>query len=415
MKTVFVIGAGSTAFLDIPTSAMQNKLLSNLSESTARSGKTDAGEDLKRKFGIIMDGTFGKENYTVNDVYNILDSNLLLHNALQYGETKIESYELEKCKREIIAFIFSEILEKTKESVGGDGHRRLISFYRSLAEAELERKIHTDVSKRENFISSYSVINFNWDLYSLLPIIEAHDELNHINDRYLPVGRNPQLRIFTDFNCEYASAEPENGVWYPFTESAAFIANSEKYDTKRRILLVKCFFPHGSINLFKCSSCAKHSYYLGDLTVKGVVKKLTDRSEKPLYRCPYCGKNIYATDFDALTQSNFKVRNSFLEETRLSMMKELREAERLVFIGYSMPSDDTDYITMFKSLYENVKEVFVVAYAEGAKNDFLPYEKLPEDKEKDGLKNFDSVFKEKARYNMAGFPQAIDKILRVCR
>ena len=415
MKTVFVIGAGSTAFLDIPTSAMQNKLLSNLGESTTESGKTDAGEDLKRKFGIIMDGTFGKGNYTVNDVYNILDSNLLLHNALQYGETKIESYELEKCKREIIAFIFSEILEKTKQGVGGDGHHRLISFYRSLAEAELERKIHTDVSKRENFISSYSVINFNWDLYSLLPIIEAHDELNHINDRYLPVGRNPQLRIFTDFNCEYASAEPENSLWYPFTESAAFVANSEKYDTKRKILLVKCFFPHGSMNLFKCSSCAKHSYYLGDLTVKGVVKKITDQSEKPLYQCPYCGKKIYATDFDVLAQSNFKVRNSFLEETRLSMMKELREAERLVFIGYSMPNDDTDYITMFKSLYRSVEEVFVVAYAEGAKNDFLPYEKLPESKEKDGLKNFDSVFKEKARYNAAGFPQAIDKILRVCR
>lgn len=415
MKTVFVVGAGSTAFLDIPTSAMQNKLLSNFGEIATESGKTDAGEDLKRKFRIIMDGTFGRGNYTVNDVYNILDSNLLLHNALQYGETKIESYELEKCKREIIAFFFSEILEKIKESVGGDGHRKLVSFYRSLAEAELERKVHTDVSNRENFISSYSIINFNWDLYSLLPIIEAHDELNHINDRYLPVGRNPQLRIFTDFNCEYASAESGSGLWYPFTESAAFIANSEKYDTKRRILLVKCFFPHGSMNLFKCSSCAKHSYYLGDLTVKGVADALDHQNARFPYKCPYCNAEINTSDFDVLAQSNFKVRNSFLEETRLSMMKELRDATRLVFIGYSMPNDDTDYITMFKSLYKSVKEVFVVSYAKGATNDFLSYEKLPECKEKDGLKNFDSVFKEKARYNMAGFPQAADKILRVCR
>ena len=74
-KTVFVIGSGSTAYLDIPTSKQQNKLIYNLK---------DSGDDLLVRLSKILDGTFNENNYTVNDIYNIIDSNLILHNALRY-------------------------------------------------------------------------------------------------------------------------------------------------------------------------------------------------------------------------------------------------------------------------------------------------------------------------------------------
>lgn len=116
---------------------------------------------------------------------------------------------------------------------------------------------------REFFIADYSIINFNWDLCSLFPIIAANKQLNDENDRYIDIDGHPQLRMYTDFNYECASML--NCLpWYPFTEPAAHVANSDKHMGKRRVVLLKAFFPHGLMNSFKCPKCARHSLYLGE-------------------------------------------------------------------------------------------------------------------------------------------------------
>ena len=290
-------------------------------------------------------------------------------------------------------------------------------FFKQVEEVKAKIKETTEWSDRDSFISSYSIVNFNWDIYSLLPIIEANNRLNHSNSNYLSIGRNPQLRMFTDFNCEYAVANEtkENPFWYPFTESAAFVVNEDKYDAKRRVVLTKCYYPHGAMNLFKCTVCAKHSYYLGDLTLKSVAEKLQYQNEKErLYNCPYCGNRITSFDFDILAQSNFKIRNSYLEEIRLSLTKELRDAKRLVFIGYSLPPDDVDYKTLYKSL-NNVEEVYIILFSSDKRieNKFVPYAALPEEVQKT-LNTFDEAFRnKKVLYNMKGVPEALDEYLRI--
>ncbi len=412
-KTVFILGAGSTKFLNIPVTEEQNKIIQKSVQNTG----------LLKKLKTILNERFGNSNYSVNDVYNLIDCNLILHNALKCDiktideieakeETeKIEYYELEQCKKELTIYIFKNFLEKIK-AVNKADYSKLIYFYQRLAEIEVEKKFNSklDCKDRKFFISTYSIINFNWDLFSLLPIIEANRKANQNKKLYFANNRNPQLRIYTDFNCEYASA-PKGELWYPFTEGAAFIANSEKYDSKRRIILTKCYFPHGAMNFYKCTNCAKHSYFLGELTLQSVTDKINYDNKEPLYYCPYCKKGIYNNDFDILAQSNFKVRNSFLEETRLSMMQELNNAKNLVFIGYSMPPDDVDYKTMFKSLNGTTKKVYVVLYSENAKNEFVKYDELNQhDKEK--VKTFNDIFKDKVYYNMAGVPSAFDEILK---
>jgi len=400
-KTVFVMGAGISANLKIPTSEQISDLIHAI----------DKTNDNLTKLKKILDGTFGEKKYDINDIFNLIDSNLLLHNALQCKEIKIEYYDLEKCKRDLITYIFKEFLKKIKTKDTAQ-YEELVGFYAKLAEKEIYKKFNCDLDfqDREFFISSYSIINFNWDLYSLLPVIEANSRVNHAINLCFAKGRNPNLRIYTDFNCEYASKGEDNRYWYPFTETAAFSVNNPKFDATRRVFLLKCFYPHGAMNLFKCTSCAKHSYYLGELNLDSVVKKLNYDDNKPLYKCPYCEKEVFSSDFDVLMQSNFKTRNSFLEEIRLSMTQELRTAKTLVFIGYSMPSDDVDYITMIKSLYCSVENVFVVLYEDGGENNFVGYSELS-DKAKSKAKNFDKVFKQKAKYNMAGFPTAKSEIL----
>ena len=357
------------------------------------------------------------DNWNIQDIFNLIDSSLLTKTGLKGKEgLSIPYYELERYRQSLVLFLFNKMLEITKSNIsqkrGYEGH---IKFYKSLAENELSSKRDfMNLHKREVFVASYSFINFNWDLYSILPIIEAHGQINKENNFYFPNGRNPQLRIFTDFSCEYASKQKNGELWYPFTEPAAFITNQEKYDTTRRVILVKCLSPHGSMNLFKCPNCAKHSYYLGDLSVKSLAENLNyDGEEFSLYSCPYCNTGISCWNVDALHQSNFKTRNAFLEELRISMITELRKAKRLVFIGYSMPSDDVDYLTIFKSLSNSIEEVYVVLKSDKGNNYFVAYEDLDKE-EQEKVKTFRTVFKGKlVYYNMAGFPDSVDEILRV--
>ena len=134
-----------------------------------------------------------------------------------------------------------------------------------------------------------------------------------------------------------------------------------------------------------------------------------------IYKCPNCGTEISAKDFNVLVQSNFKERNSFLEETRIKMFCELESAEKLVFIGYSMPQDDVDYRTFFKSL-NNVKEVHVVLKDKNSHNfkrisngdDVSNYS----DETRTAIGNYLSVFKDIC-LNTKGFPDAADDILGI--
>ena len=413
-KTVFVFGAGSTSALGLPTSE----------EHMAFFEKIDPKEEpMLGKLTAILAHYFGKDgeghfHCGINDVFNLIDSNLLLHNGLYCEKNKIEFFELEECKKEVIRFLFSHFLKKIKENQENDAdYRAYVDFYYQLAKAEIEHALKhgVDENDRSTFISRYSIINFNWDLYSLLPIFEANAKLNHENGHYFPIRRNPNLRIFTDFNCEYASKGKKDEVWYPFTEPAAHIVNSEKYESARRVVLTKCYYPHGAMNLFKCPNCAKHSYFLGDLTVESVARSLNFESKKKtekLYNCPHCSSEIRHYDFDILPQSNFKTRNAYLESVRLSMINELRNADRLFFIGYSMPTDDVDNITLLKSL-NHVKEVYVTLYDKNGENKFLDDSKL--NVKNEAVERFHDCFrnKEKVLFNMAGVPTAFDEILKI--
>ena len=92
-------------------------------------------------------------------------------------------------------------------------------------------------------------------------------------------------------------------------------------------------------------------------------------------------------------------------------MQELRSAKTLVFIGYSMPSDDVDYITMFRSLNCNIDKVYTVLSGDESQDGFISYSKLSETA-KGKVTNYNKVFGDKVLYNMSGVPAAFDEILK---
>ena len=410
-KTIYIIGAGSTAGLGIPTSNAQLNLFENLAGND--------NETLCQLYHIVSE-RFKDKKYGINDVFNLIDTALYLKTGLYVNkegkEQKIEYTGLLQTKRELIAHIFEHFQDKISR-MDDRVYEKYIDFYYQLAKRELSKKIECDVDMqaREFFIADYSIINFNWDLCSLFPIIEANKKLNHENDRYINREGLPQLRMYTDFNYECASLM--NDVpWFPFTEPAAAVSNSDKYNGKRRVVLLKTFYPHGLMNSFKCPKCARHSLYLGkQLKIKDACQSIDYNKSEPLYKCMSCGTEISAKDFNVLVQSNFKERNSFLEETCIKMFCELESAEKLVFIGYSMPQDDIDYRTFFKSL-NNVKEVYVVLYDKNSHN----FKQISDDdnlsnyldETKTAIGNYLSVFKH-VYLNTKGFPDAVNDILRI--
>lgn len=406
-KTIYIIGAGSTAKLGIPTSDKQKIIFEKLSAS--------GDNTLCRLYQIVAE-RFANNEYGINDVFNLIDTALYLKTGLYSNEEKIEYLELLQAKRKLISTIFEEF-KKNIEAMDDCYYKRYVDFYYELAKRELEKKIECNVNmqEREFFIADYSIINFNWDLCSLFPIIEANKKLNHENDRYINKEGLPQLRMYTDFNYECASTLNDL-PWYPFTEPAAAIANSDKHMGKRRVVLLKAFFPHGLMNSFKCPKCARHSLYLGkQLKIKDACNSIDYIKNEPLYKCMSCGTEISAKDFNVLVQSNFKERNSFLEETRIKMFCELESAEKLAFIGYSMPQDDIDYRTFFKSL-NNVKEVHVVLKDKNS-HDFKQISKGDDfsnysDDTRTAIGNYLSVFKD-IYLNTKGFPDAADDILEI--
>ena len=170
------------------------------------------------------------------------------------------------------------------------------------------------------------------------------------------------------------------------------------------------------MNSFKCPKCARHSLFLGNFDIESTLSALDYENNKKLCNCINCSAEIHSNDFNVLVQSNFKTRNAFLEETRIKMFCELEAAERLVFIGYSLPTDDVDYNTFFKSL-SNVKEIYVVLKDDVPTNGFKKIERDSDlevfsEETKSAAKRYRAVNPE-LYLNTAGFPEAAADILKI--
>lgn len=102
-KTIYIIGAGSTAGLGIPTSDKQKKTFEGLAES---------GNETLRQLYHIVAKRFENKDYGINDVFNLIDTALYLKTGLYVNkdgkEHKIEYTELLQAKRELISTIFEE-------------------------------------------------------------------------------------------------------------------------------------------------------------------------------------------------------------------------------------------------------------------------------------------------------------------
>ena len=142
--------------------------------------------------------------------------------------------------------------------------------------------------------------------------------------------------------------------------------------TDKRVRIGKFYFPHGSSAWRECPHCGKLMMYMGEewgYTSSSLMAPLPfqyfsdhfkrktqkeknwfNNQEYDAIECVFCGNKTKFKDTTMLIQSAFKGRNtSFIEEIQRDMRIAFEKSNHIIFMGYSLPSDDISYRSMLSS------------------------------------------------------------------
>ena len=229
---------------------------------------------------------------------------------------------------------------------------------------------------REFYLGDVSFVSMNYDPLALWFQWCANRELNH--SAAVPHVGSParRLQLFHDYGhfvpaYRVGDVNLEQTPRFPMNESAAQRLNDSHHGASERIVLSKFLFPHGCLWWRECPSCGKLSSYQGEtweldsnmLIPPPPLKRFVlherahtrqkerdawKRGEVDARECVHCGTLTYAHHTPIRMQSNFKgAPPSFLAEIERDLRVLVQDASHVVFMGYSLPSDDVDYRAFF--------------------------------------------------------------------
>ena len=395
---------------------------------------------------MYINNFFSECSFRMIDLYNLLDSQISAGQSFRiYDEnnctTICSADDALRYRRAMLVLLQSVFTIYLKKSTCNPEIERYKLFFRKLAEIVLREKMdqlngfcHGDKDglKGDDFIfSEIAYISLNWDFLFLWPMFIAHKELNDENRNYAVVnGKNVKLKIFNDFAAYTASrpVEPESGknkIWYPYNATVATHINDPEHLYDRIVTLIRTYLPHGQTNWLECPVCGKLSMYLGDewhLNSQTIVMRSPLLDKNPDYKCQHCGQKLTTADSSMLLQTPLKKKASYIEEIQRDMRLRLSEAEKIVFVGYSLPADDIEYRSVFvANNARQKKQIYVVLYKEKEPSKWFKandISKMAGDKS-DGtrkiietIKRYTDLFgKENVRVNLAGFPAAADSVI----
>ena len=500
-KTVIIFGAGATASIGFPATGTQDHLLKtfffsnsvqqflqNEKVQKAKISKQLAGElfSLKQATSInyrmdfpalceYVKTFFSEDSFTVMNLFNLLDLQRQSWFTFGRGNSDGNPYppfypeQLEHIRRALVVLIASLIGDAMKHAQQDNSLARYKNFFKQLAimvrQEKMKQLCNGISSVASDFImSDLTYISLNWDPVILWAMFIAHKELNDCNCMYWPHNKgNAKLKIFNDFAIPLA-AEPienkPNGAkrWYPYSEAVAQRVNDPEHLLDRIVTLIRTLFPHGQTNWLLCPKCGKVSMFLGNqwdlnsttlpmelpVAEKSICKEdMRDNAGKGNYQCVHCGFSLSLADTAMLMQTVNKEKPSFIEEIQTDMRLRIAEAERIIFVGYSLPSDDFEYRSIFAGLngketgcskdgahgadvckkeYEGTvkkKKVYVLLHESGMPNEWFTTDDmkrmLKERGHKEEAERFSSLFNSFAdlQFNFAGFPNGDQKILEL--
>lgn len=390
-------------------------------------------------------------NISIMSLYSILDI-LIEKNAGFKTNEYFPPYKVIAARR--LALLLTNLLLfiKTKENLPKD-QKLYRKFFKTLANIMGKEAISIANNKQSKFtdrgfiLFSYAIISFNWDPVLLGMMFEAQKNYNHQAAVPHLGGNVLKLRLFNDFGIVIGSLRKERNkkefLWYQGHESIANRVNDEDYPS-RLMRVGKYLFPHGS-NAFRiCPVCQKTNFVVRGLSDEKTnylnfygpqilpefssfyEELLTEREiaafkngEFDVVECYECGHLMQTSDTPLIMQSAVKgTKPPLLQEAVNEMASLTKKAKHLVFLGYSLPPDDTIYKSLFLSSIaeKEKKDISIVSYSNnpsGISRDWYYNDEIVK-LDKSHLSvydNFKKVFEKKVkniRISFKGFPQIIN-------
>ena len=226
----------------------------------------------------------------------------------------------------------------------------------------------------EFVVGDTGFVSMNWDPLGLWAQFVANRDLNGAAD--VPLVGTPARRLWIFHDLGHFVAGPRvdkdhegSKVWQPMNESSARQLNDPQHGARVCVRVSKYLFPHGSLWWRECPNCGQLSSFIGDawrmdsetLLPPPPLRAFADginfaswhpelehpiwtRGEVDARACVHCKELTFAHHTPLVTQTNLKTTPPpFLEDIQRDMRVVVQNADHVVLMGYSLPSDDVVY------------------------------------------------------------------------
>jgi len=294
-RIVFFIGAGFTKAV-VDTAPTGTEFLIKAFNPEGPFIRDERVKNVKK----FIESTY----YPLNGIYpNIEDILSLIDYVIQKKEA-LSKYSLEDVitvRNDLICLI-GEVIKSSIEN--------------SQGKKRLSRDFIEKISNLLKNGAKISIITTNYDVIIDNALLEIKQSCNY--------GVRLRYNIHRDTNRAKTNSRPKKSMDYSFSDSRGEI-------NKGDIPLLKI---HGSLNWFYCPKCDEVDITIGK---KEATELIADQS-KFLCANPYCTSNYEPL---IVAPTMLKVYdNTFLQKLWALSENTISEANRLVFIGYSLPEAD---------------------------------------------------------------------------
>lgn len=340
-RTVYVLGAGFSIPAGMPA---QTSILKKLEELEVDDVKFLAYRDLARSF--IQKVFHCRDAWvcvSLEDIYTLLDR------AIAQSEP-LSGYEVDELRgvRDALNASITHLFDSIRqEGLAGSEH----TWVKDFAEAVAQYTSRYGGANRGQAADTISFISLNWDIILDHALFRAFILYSERPDR--PTGA-------IDYGTYFDPYDPTEDRLLPNSLVAAM----------RGLGTVKLLKLHASMNWLYCSEC-------GRLFVKAGEKIALAPAS-----CRRCNHRSDALMFPLLLTPTFikDMNNIHIKQIWHSARLLLREADRIVFVGYSFPQADFEFRLLLNKNARTNSKIEVVNFNDG--EELSPLGKETEDRYK---------------------------------
>ena len=332
-KTVYFLGAGFSFEASVP---LQSQILDNIRNmefgSLPEKLQNYCYEHQGRTISFVNRIFSESHNPALEDVFTLLDESISNHRyCLGY-----EPYILEQIRRSFYCIIVALFLAHEEKI-----RKKTLSFYENISQYLIKQRLDMGLNSH-----SFSIISSNWDC-----IFD--------NSLYRAFPQKNKKKLDIDYCC----------FTHPFEGTKRHTPSI--LQRAKRIYNIKFMKLHGSVNWTVCPNCCCLFVGLG-----------SDQEKSYEYLmgkvCPECTKVMKIKDevFNLPLLEPLIISPTFMKQFDNPHIAyiwhnaylELSKAEKVVFIGYSLPYADYHLRTLLKRAIQPNTEIEVVL----VKNDKAP-------------------------------------------